>query len=141
MSRPIVVTHTFNASAERLFAALDDHANMGRWLGAKIDLIKSPPDKGVGSVRRLHLGLQTIDEEIIEREVPTRIVYRIVRGLFPLSYHRGEIRVASLGPERATAEWSIELDSKIPGLAALVRAGLGFANRRGLGKLERQLAA
>ena len=61
MSRPIVVTHTFNVPAERLFAALDDHANMGRWLGTKIDLIKSPPDKGVGSVRRLHLGLQTID--------------------------------------------------------------------------------
>jgi uncharacterized protein YndB with AHSA1/START domain len=139
MSRPILVTHTFNAPAERVFAALDDNASMGGWLGVRIDLIKSPPDKGVGSVRRLHIGLQRIDEEIFEREVPTRIVYRIVRGLFPLSYHRGEINVTSLGPQRSSVEWKIELESKIPGLAMLVRAGLGRGIQRGLRKLAGQI--
>jgi uncharacterized protein YndB with AHSA1/START domain len=139
MSRPIVVTRTFDVPAERLFAALDDNSTMGRWLGVKIDLIKSPPDRGVGSVRRLHIGLQKIDEEIQEREVPTRIVYRIVRGLFPLSYHRGEINVTPLGPQRSSVEWKIELESKIPFLGSIVRAGLGRGIERGLGKLAGQL--
>ena len=43
--------------------------------------------------------------------MPTRIVYGIVRGLFPLSYHRGEINVTPLGPERSSVEWKIELES------------------------------
>jgi uncharacterized protein YndB with AHSA1/START domain len=139
MSRPILVTHTFNVPAERLFAALDDNANMGRWMGARIDLITSPPDKGVGTVRRLHMGLQKIDEQILEREVPKRIVYKIVRGLFPLSYHRGEINVTSLGPQRSSVEWKIDLESKIPGLVALLRAGLGRGIHRGLVTLAGEL--
>jgi hypothetical protein len=139
MSRPILVTRTFQVPAERLFAALDDNSTMGRWLGVKVDLITSPPDKGVGTVRRLHIGLQKIDEQIFEREVPRRIVYKIVRGLFPLSHHRGEINVTSLGPQQSNAEWRIELESKIPGLGALVRAGLGFGIQRALGKLAGQL--
>ncbi len=112
---------------------------MGRWLGVKVDVVKSPPDKGVGTVRRLHIGLQKIDEEILEREVPKRITYRIVRGLFPLSYHRGEIHVTSLSPQRSSAEWRIELESKIPGLGTLVRAGLGLGIKRALKKLAGQL--
>lgn len=140
MSRPILVTHTFNVPAERLFGALDDNATMGRWLGVKVELIKSPPDKGVGTVRRLYIGLQRIDEEILEREVPRRIVYKIVRGLFPLSSHRGEIHVTSLGPDRSSVEWKIELESMIPGLGQLVRAGLGLGIQRALKKLAGQLS-
>ena len=139
MSRPILVTQEFNAPAERVFAALDDNATMGRWLGVKVDVIKSPPDKGVGTVRRLYFGLQKIDEEILEREVPRRIAYKIVRGLFPLSYHRGEINVTALGPQRSSAEWRIELESKFPGLGPLVRAGLGLGIKRALKKLAGQL--
>jgi uncharacterized protein YndB with AHSA1/START domain len=139
MSRPILVTQAFNVPAERVFAALDDNATMGRWLGVKVELVKSPPDKGVGTVRRLHIGLQTIDEEILEREVPKRITYKIVRGLFPLSYHRGEINVTPTGPDRASAEWKIDLESRIPGLGTLVRAGLGRGIRRALKKLAGQL--
>jgi uncharacterized protein YndB with AHSA1/START domain len=139
MSRPILVTRTFDVPAERLFAALDDNATMGRWLGVKVELIKSPPDKGVGTVRRLHIGLQKIDEEILERDVPRRIVYKIVRGLFPLSSHRGEIQVTPVGPKQSSVEWKIELESMIPGLGALVRAGLGLGIERALKKLAGQL--
>src|ERR1019366_4473829 len=116
-----------------------DNSTMGRWLGVKVDLVKSPPDKGVGTVRRLHIGLQKIDEEIVEREVPKRIAYKIVRGLFPLSYHRGEVNVTSLGADRSSAEWRIDLESKIPALGALVRVGLGAGIDRALKKLDRQL--
>jgi hypothetical protein len=135
------MTHEFSSSAERLFAALDDHANMGRWLGAKIELIHAVPDGGVGSVRRMHLGVQTIDEEIIERVVPTLIVYKIVRGLFPLDRHRGEVRVTVLSSSSARAEWQIEIGSKIPFLASIVGFVLKTAIHKGLARLDKQLAS
>ncbi len=140
MSRPILVTHTFNVPAERLFGALDDNATMGRWLGVKVELIKKPARQGRGAPCVASTsGLQRIDEEILEREVPRRIVYKIVRGLFPLSSHRGEIHVTSLGPDRSSVEWKIELESMIPGLGQLVRAGLGLGIQRALKKLAGQL--
>ncbi len=141
MSVPsITMTQEFASSAERVFAALDDHANMGRWLKAKITLVKSVPD-AVGSVRRIHLGLSSLDEEVTEREAPTRVVYRIVRGLFPLSYHRGEINVTDLGTGRCRVVWQIAIDSKIPLVAPIVRAALKVAIGSGLARLERQLTA
>lgn len=139
MATPIVMTHEFSASIERVFEALNDHANMGRWLGAKIDLIKPATHSGVGAVRRLHIGPSTIDEEIVECVAPTHIVYTIVRGLFPLSYHRGEINLTPLTEARCNVVWQIEIDSKIPLLASIVRAGLKFAIQSGLKRLDKQL--
>lgn len=139
MTTPIVMTREFPFSAERVFAALDDHANMGRWLGVKIELIKPAPDGGLGAVRRLYIGPSKIDEEIIERVVPSHIVYKIVRGLFPLSSHRGEINVTTLGPEHCRVVWQIEIESKIPLLILLVRAGLKAGINTGLKRLEKYL--
>ena len=140
MSRPILVTESFNVPAERLFAALDDNETMGRWMGVPVKVVHSVPDKGVGTVRRLKIGLKSIDEEIVEREPPRRIAYKIVRGLAPLSHHFGEITVTSRGPSASQAEWRIELESNVPLLGALVRAGLGQGIARALRKLRRQLA-
>ena len=140
MSAPIVMTHEFSASIDRVFAALDDHANMGKWLGTKIELIQPSTSGGVGAVRRLHLGLSTIDEEIVECLAPTHIVYRIVRGLFPLSYHRGEINLTALNASRCSVVWQIELDSKVPLLASIVRVVLKAAIQAGLKRLDKQLA-
>lgn len=131
----------FASSADRVFAALDDHANMGRWLKAKITVVKRASDGGVGTVRRIHLGLSAIDEEIVERQVPTRIVYTIVRGLFPLSYHRGEINVTALGDQQCRVVWEIVIDSKIPLLAPIVRSVLKTVIQAGLVRLDRQLAS
>lgn len=140
MPTPIVMRHELSSSADRVFAALSDHANMGRWLGAKITLIKPGDAAGVGAVRRLHLGLSTIDEEIVESVAPTRIVYRIVRGLFPLSSHRGEINLSVVDANRCGVEWQIAIDSKIPLLAPIVRAALKAAITTGLKRLDKQLA-
>lgn len=140
MPAPIVMSLEFSSSAERVFAALDDHANMGRWLKAKITLVKHVPD-AVGSVRRIHLGPQSIDEEIIERTAPSHIVYKIVRGLFPLSYHRGEINIAPMTSTRCSVVWTIEIDSKIPILAPIVRSALKAIIQAGLVRLDKQLAA
>jgi uncharacterized protein YndB with AHSA1/START domain len=140
MSRPILVTETFDAPAERVFAALDDNETMGRWMGVPIHVVQSVPDKGVGTVRRLKIGLKWIDEEIVEREPPRRIAYKIVKGLAPLSHHFGEITVTSKGPNASQVEWRIELESKVPLLGAFVRAGLGQGIARALRTLKRRLS-
>ncbi|HEX3770795.1 MAG TPA: SRPBCC family protein [Polyangiaceae bacterium] len=140
MSRPILVTESFNVPAERLFAALDDNETMGRWMGVPVTVVQTVADKGVGTVRRLKIGLKSIDEEIVEREPPRRIAYKIVRGLAPLSHHFGEILVTSRGPSASQVEWRIELESNVPLLGAVVRAGLGRGIARALRKLRRQLS-
>lgn len=132
--------HEFSTSIERVFEAMNDQANMGKWLGAKIELIKPSTSGGLGAVRRLHLGVATIDEEIVECVAPTHIVYKIVRGLFPLSYHRGEINLTSITPTQCNVVWQIELDSKVPLLASLVRLGLKAAIQTGLKRLDKQLS-
>jgi len=141
MTTPIVMTREFPFPAERVFAKLDDHANMGRWLGVKIELIKPAGEGGVGAVRRLHIGLMKIDEEIVECVAPTHIVYKIVRGLFPLSHHRGEINVTALGADGCRVVWQIEIDSNIPLLAPIVRSALKKGIITGLKRLEKLLAA
>lgn len=141
MPAPIVMRHELSSSAERVFDALSDHANMGRWLGAKITLIQPAGPGGVGAIRRLHLGFSTIDEEIVESVAPNHIVYKICRGLFPLSYHRGEINVSAVDASRARVEWQIAIDSKIPLLAPIVRAVLKAAITKGLKRLDKQLAS
>ncbi len=139
---PTIVTmqQDFAAPVERVFAALDDHANMDKWLGGKITLVNTVPDGGVGSVRRVSLGLKRFDEEIFEREAPTHIVYKIVRGLPPLNHHRGEIRVQALPKGGTHVQWQIELGSRVPLLASVVGLVLKIAIGSALARLNRQLA-
>jgi uncharacterized protein YndB with AHSA1/START domain len=140
MSRPVLVTETFDVPAERVFAALDDNDTMGRWMGVPVRVVESVPDKGIGTVRRLKIGLKSIDEKIVEREPPRRIAYKIVRGLAPLSHHFGEITITSRGPAASEVEWRVEIESKVPLLGAFVRAGLGQGLARALRALKRRLS-
>jgi uncharacterized protein YndB with AHSA1/START domain len=138
-SDAIHVSQEFTVSPERVFAALNDHANMGRWLGGHITVVKPAPDGGVGTVRRVHIGPAHFDEEVIEREIPTRLVYRITAGVPFLRHHRGEIKVEPKGTgSRVT--WDVAFVSKLPGMSAPIRAGLGLVLRQGLKKLAKQLA-
>ena len=136
----VVLNQDFPFSADRVFAALDDHANKGRWLGTKVSLLKRAPDGGVGTVRRIHAGPVVVDEEVVEREVPARLVYRIITRLPGLSHHRGEILVAARGPARSSVRWEVEVESPLPGVAALMLGTVRFALSRGLKRLSRELA-
>lgn len=140
MPKEIRLVRDFSSPAERVFAALDDHENMGRWLGPRFSIVKRAADGGVGTVRRVHNPLFPIDEEILEREVPSRLVYKIIRGAPGVSYHRGEIRVEPQGQSKSRVTWHIEVDSPLPGFASLLLRGLSVALRRGLKKLDAQLA-
>ncbi len=139
--RSVHITHEFNASRERVFGALDDHANMGTWLGRAVSVVKQVDDGGVGTVRRVDAGLTKLDEEIVEREVPSRLVYRIVAGLPFLAHHRGVITLEAIGERRSLVRWEVELESKVPGVSALLAFAVDGALRRGLAKLDRQLAS
>jgi uncharacterized protein YndB with AHSA1/START domain len=136
----ITITHDFSVAPARVFGALDDHANMGSWLGGKITVAKSRPDGGVGTVRRIHLGPAHFDEEVIEREVPSRIVYRITAGVPLLRHHRGEIRVEANGHGGSRVRWNVALETKVPGLSAPLRSGLGVVLKQGLKRLEKKLS-
>jgi uncharacterized protein YndB with AHSA1/START domain len=136
----VVLTQTFETTPDRVFAALDDHANMGRWLGPRVSLLKRAPDGGVGTVRRVHALLAHVDEEVVEREVPSRLVYRIVGGVPGVSHHRGEIRVMPQGAHHSQVRWEVELESRLPGYAALMLGSVRLALGLGLKRLSRQLS-
>lgn len=140
MPNDITIAHDFSAAPELVFAALDDHANMGSWMGGKVTLAKRAADGGVGTVRRIHLGPTNIDEEVIERQVPSRIVYRISRGVPFLRHHRGEIHVQSDGKGGTRVRWNVAFESKVPGVSGPFRSGLGFVLKQGLKRLDRRLA-
>jgi len=139
--KDIHLSHEFGSSRERVFGALDDHASMGAWLGNPVSIIKRADDGGVGTIRRIHTGVTSLDEEIVEREVPSRIVYRIVAGLPFLVHHRGEITVEPVSDTRSVVRWHVELDTKLPGMSALLGFAVGQALKRGLARLDRQLAS
>lgn len=140
MPNDITIAHDFSAAPELVFAALDDHANMGSWLGGKVTVAKRAADGGVGTVRRIHLGPTNFDEEVVERQVPSRIVYRISRGVPFLRHHRGEIHVQPNGKGGAHVRWNVAFESKLPGVSGPFRSGLGFVLKQGLRRLERRLA-
>jgi uncharacterized protein YndB with AHSA1/START domain len=137
--KDIIITHDFAVPAERVFAALDDHANMGRWLGTRVSVVKSGQDGGVGTVRRIHTPLVPVDEEVIERTAPYYLVYRIVRGVPGLRFHRGEIRVEPRCDGHSWVHWRVQFEARSQALTSLILPIIGFALGRGLHKLEGQL--
>lgn len=141
MRKDIHLTHEFNSSRERVFDALNDHEHMGSWLGSAVSVVKRGPEGGVGTVRRIHTGVTKLDEEIVECQVPSRLVYRIIAGLPFLSHHRGEVTVDAIGEGRSVVRWHVELDTKLPGMTQVLAFAVGGAIKRGLERLDRQLAS
>jgi len=103
------------APPEKVFAAYTDHAGWSRWAGVgKVKLARegSPDKNGVGCVRAFEnaMGLQ---EEVVEFEPSSRMVYRIKKGGFPIKDHRGEVWFEPhAGGTRVV--WSVEFGSRVP---------------------------
>ncbi len=117
-----------------LWAALTDHASMGKWIGANVRLIVRGDEAGVGAVRRVRVGAIAIDEEVVYADAPKRLVYRILRG-GPLSHHRGEILIAPRGAG-SHLTWRIRMVSSIPGASRVVARLIDLAIGRGLRELR-----
>ncbi|UJR80368.1 SRPBCC family protein [Sandaracinus amylolyticus] len=141
----IVFTQEIAASPDQVWAAINDHEGMSRWMDARVTVLARREGTGVGTVRRIRArGVVTIDEEVVYADAPAegrngRLVYRIVRGV-PVSFHRGEMIVEKLGEHSTRLTWDIVLASPIPGLARVAGLALRPAIRGGLRKLSRQLA-
>ena len=124
----------FGVPPQRLWDAITDHEGMSKWAGAPVRLIARGDAHGVGAVRRIRLGLASLDEEVIYADVPRRLVYRIVRGA-PVRFHRGEMLITPT--ERGSKlTWKIMLASDVPGFARLTARTLHAVLGRGLRTLR-----
>jgi uncharacterized protein YndB with AHSA1/START domain len=131
---------SFAVPPERLFEVLSDHEGMSEWIGARVSVVVGPPDGGVGTVRRVRARGLAIDEEVTYSDPPRRMVYRIVRGLPVVRFHRGEILVEPWGRTGSQLTWDILVDSAVPGAARAIVAVLRPAIRAGLSRLRARLA-
>ena len=138
----VEVERIIDAPCEKVFAAYTDHAGWSTWAGAgKVSLAKEgqPDRNGVGAVRAFEsaMGLQ---EEIIEFEPPRRMVYRVVRGGFPIKSHRGEVRFEP-HPRGTRLVWSVEFGSKVPFSEGAIALMLRMVFRKFLDRFERHAVA
>jgi len=111
----VEVERVIEAPPEAVFARFNDHAGWSAWAGAgKISLARegTPDRNGVGCVRAFEsaMGLQ---EEVTEFEPPRRMTYRIVRGGFPITNHRGEV-LFEPHARGTRLVWSVDFASRIP---------------------------
>lgn len=135
------LVESFGVPPEPLFDALRDHEGMSDWVGARVNVVAGPPDGGVGTVRRVHARGLSFDEEVTYCDAPRRMVYRVVRGLPGLRFHRGEILVEPWGRTGSQLTWDIVMDWPVPGAARAVVAALQPSLRRGLFELRAKLGA
>ncbi len=78
-------------------------------------------------------------EETVTEAVPNeRIEYRVTKGT-PLRNHLGVMVFSSTGDGGSHLDYTITFDAAVPGLAAVVAAGLKRGIRRGFPKIAREL--
>jgi uncharacterized protein YndB with AHSA1/START domain len=113
--RRIEVERIVAAPPSVVFERYTDHVGWSRWAGVgKVSLVQegSPDRNGVGCVRSF-ASAPGLHEEVVEFDPPNRMVYRIVRGGFPVQDHRGEVRFEP--HVRGTrVSWSVEFGSRLP---------------------------
>lgn len=135
------LVESFAVPPERLWSALADHEGMSEWMGARVTLVAGPKDGGVGALRRVRVRGLEFDEKVTYADPPRRMVYRIVRGLPGVRFHRGEVLVEPWGKTGARLTWDILVDSPLPGVAHAIVAVLRPALRAALARLRAKLAA
>ncbi len=131
----VEVVHASSRPVQELFAELADHERLSRVFGVPVRRVRdgeSEPN-GVGSVRRMGLGLLRLEETVTAIEPSRSIEYRITRGAGPVRNHRGRLEFASVG-SGSRVTWTIDYDS-LPIVGGALKRLLSRALERGLGKL------
>lgn len=136
----LTLVQDFHAPAERVFLALADQERMGEWMRAKISVPVRGPNGLVGTVRRIHVGLRSLDERIVECEAPRFIAYEIVTPVPLLRRHRGEVRVESLDAARSRVRWRVVMDFEPRFVGGLVVAVLRAVMGRALARLAKSVS-
>lgn len=127
------IVQDYDLPAERVFAHLAEHENLGPLFGAEVERLEDGTDSrnGVGSVRRISAGPIRLAEETVTAFEPDRLIgYRITAGS-PLRDHRGTVRVTPT-PGGSRVEWVVEFGAAVPLLDKVVALGLERSLRKGL---------
>ena len=145
--RTVRVERKVDASPERVFELIADHANYDRFraiTGSELVSEGDPPPNGVGAMRRIRVGPIRFEEEITAYEPSSRLDYLIVRLNLPFDHRGGTMRLSE--EEGGTrVEWISTFRIPIPvvgGLQERIWAPIltrGF--RRVLEDVERMAAA
>ena len=131
----VEVVHESDRPVPELFAELSDHERLRRVFGVPVRRVRDGEGdvNGVGSVRRMGVGLLKLEETVTALEPDRSIEYRITRGGGPVRNHRGKLTFSSEGTGSRVI-WTIDYDS-LPIVGSALKAVLGRVLRRGLGRL------
>ena len=117
------VTQDFPQPIDELFAHLSEQENLEPLFGAKIKRLSDGTDgtrNGAGASRELRVGLLPGFVETNVEVVPNELVrYRITRGGI-LKNHEGVMRFSSNG-SGSRLDYTIDFDSKVPGLGPVIK--------------------
>jgi uncharacterized protein YndB with AHSA1/START domain len=137
----VLVERDFEQSADRVFAYLAEHENLGTIFPFRVERVRDGQNgdrNGVGSVRRLSFrGLLPLEETVTVSEPNRRIVYRITKGS-PLRGHQGEMLFSERDGGGSHLRYEIVFGSRIPGVAAIVAASLRRSIAKGLDTVAAQ---
>jgi uncharacterized protein YndB with AHSA1/START domain len=136
----VVIDHDFRKPVDRVFAYLSEHENLAIvFAPMRVERLSDGTDgtrNGVGSARRMSMFGALPFVETTTKVVPNELIeYRITEGS-PLSHHFGRMVFTKNPGGGAHLHYEIELASKVPGLAAGVKAALNNAVARGLAKVD-----
>lgn len=138
----IVMHQEFNAPIQKVWADMSDHISMGKILGQKFKIIKegnNPSEpSGVGSVRRIDIPVFGFEETVMKSEKEKLIEYKITKGT-PLNHHYGTMIFKSLGDNKSSLDYTIELGSKIPFLGLILKVALTGLIGGGIKKYAKKL--
>ena len=132
----------FNAPVSKVWADMSDHVSMGKIMGQKFTVLKKGNDpnepNGVGSVRRINIPVFGFEETVMKAEKEKVIEYTITKGT-PLNHHYGTMHFKSLGDNKSSLDYTIELGSKIPFLGLGLKIALKSLIGGGIKKYAQKL--
>ena len=134
----LLFNQSYSLPPDQVYAYLSEHENLGPLFGAKIKRINDGTDgtrNGVGSVRQLKVGPLPPFEETVTEATPGKLIrYRITKDS-PLRDHRGEMTFSEDGQGGTTLRYEISFGAVVPGLDAIIAAGLKRNVSKGLAQV------
>jgi uncharacterized protein YndB with AHSA1/START domain len=133
----VEVAQEYRQPVETVFRKLSDHNGLGRVLGIPVKrVVDGRSDvNGVGSVRRMGLWPVTVEETVVAVVPNQSIDYRISKGGAPLKNHSGALAFSQT-PKGSRVVWTINFDSSLPIVGAVVKQVLTQGLRLGLKRIK-----
>ena len=147
MPQKMHLTASVNAPVNAVFDCLNDHEQFGRIWPGVTRRVKDSSDpnnvNGVGSEREIKIGpipgLMIFREAIIRCEKPHLLEYTAI-GKAPIKNHLGHIELKT-EQGQTLINYTIELDSVIPGLTGKILKDLKKQWQQGFPTLKSELEA